>query len=1231
MSSIVFDATLNVDKLEAGIQRANKTVGNWAADVEKQASSIDNAMARVGGSLAAYFSVRALSAFGKEVIAVRGEFQQLSIAFETMLGSKEKADKLMQEAISFSEKTPFTLTDVASNIKQLMAMGIATEDVMSTMKMLGDVAAGVSVPIGRVAISYGQIATLGTLQGREVRELAMAGIPIIAELAKNLGKTKDEIGAMVTAGQVKFPMVSAAFKSMASEGGKFYNMMEKQNASVTGQISNLRDKWDLMLNDIGKSNEGIIYGGISGLQTLVGNYKTVLSVIEGLVLILGAAKVATIFVAREQAIQAGVMILTAGATDAATVADARWVVMQERAAIAQKSLNASMLANPYVLAAAAITALLYAGYKFLTYQTELEKATQKAQIEIENEKDKVLDLFSALKATKDGTEEWVLARKKIIDQYGQYIPAQLQEFNNLGQIKEAQDLVNKSLSENIAIRVRGAELEKINTEYNTDIVKAQGNITKAVESKLGKERASEVKFEIAQLIANYKAGLPDAEKALTDYRQKLMAEVGTINKEGLATSFSAANMANDFRPLFDALKGIKSETDLTNAAFDKFGKTLEKKPDANVTMLKDLETQKNNLQSQIADATGKLFSLEQTPKVSDKDISNQKAKVTELENQLLKFKQSLQVQLAEAKGKLETILVTPDKFPDTSVKQQEDLISGLDKQLNQLKTAVEERTKLRKQLVIEEKKLEVIQITPSADPLKAVADQEIIIKGIKDQLKAKDAEVNKEAEKRKKDQLDYDTATGRALITNQLDIEQQKLDLQKDSAQKQRDQADIDFQKKLVEIKSQQADELRAFNETPQVGGINKDTSAIIPGKYVAELPKVRQDQIDEQITLATQKREDTIKNINEKAAEDLKKIYDEVVDYRLKGIDKEKAEVKKKYDDMEREVKRLNGPETSTLLSDITAQRGKANSEIDTKYALEMLDAAENMALARNAIVVDGYNRDEKLRKLDFETFKQYEEQKIKILRQEGTPESNTKADEAQIKLDEAAGKNQEESLKKQLELRNKLVQAAAELTNQIGQQLGLDEKSMGFLNKGIDAAAQLAEGNVIGSATSLLSAILTVIPTETERFKKQIDAINVSLEQQARLIEQSKQSGGQEAARKDELNFLNQKAAAEKAEYEKLQKSADKHLDLLGWRQDKADAAYATWQATTVQIEDANAALTEFYTDTTALAVADAISQGFQEGKTSAADFADVFNEFLVSAINSALEEMSKPEISA
>ena len=108
----------------------------------------------------------------KKMVEVRGEFQQLSIAFETMLGSKEKADNLMKEAVTFAAKTPFTLTDVASNIKQLMAMGVAVENVMDTMKMLGDVAAGVSVPISRVAINYGQVLTMGKLQGRELRDFA---------------------------------------------------------------------------------------------------------------------------------------------------------------------------------------------------------------------------------------------------------------------------------------------------------------------------------------------------------------------------------------------------------------------------------------------------------------------------------------------------------------------------------------------------------------------------------------------------------------------------------------------------------------------------------------------------------------------------------------------------------------------------------------------------------------------------------------------------------------------------------------------------------------------------------------------------------------------------------------------------------------------------------------------------------------------------------------------------
>jgi len=238
------------------------------------------------------------------------------------------------------------------------------------------------------------------------------------------------------------------------------------------------------------------------------------------------------------------------------------------------------------------------------------------------------------------------------------------------------------------------------------------------------------------------------------------------------------------------------------------------------------------------------------------------------------------------------------------------------------------------------------------------------------------------------------------------------------------------------------------------------------------------------------------------------------------------------------------------------------------------------------------------------------------------------------QKKKDAEYDKASEDSLKRQLKLRDEIVKAAADLINQIGQQIGLDEKSMALLNAGLDAFKALATKGAAGipeAAMAMLLGIIKQIPSEASRFEAQIEHINQLLVEQQRLIDQSEQKGGQEQLRKDALDTLNQKAAAEKAEYERLQRSADKHLDLLGWRQKKADEAYKTWQDTTNLIEDSNQALTDFYTNTTSLAVADAIAQGFQDGKTSAADFADTFNGFMMQAINSALEEMSKPAVAA
>jgi tape measure domain-containing protein len=252
--------------------RDGRAMNNLLRETQNVSSGIESALkkmeAAVGVSLSAGHIIR-------EIVNIRGEIQQLGIAFETMLGGKAEADRMMQDVITFAQKTPYTLTEVADNTKQLLAMGIETKKVMDTMRALGDVASGLSVPISRLAINYRQVAALGKLQQREIRDFAMAGVPVLEELADMMGKTKSEISDMVEAGKIGFPLVEQAFKNMSGEGGRFYNLMEKQTGSVTGQIALLKDQIELMMNAIGKSGEGAIYGAINVTSKLVENYEEV--------------------------------------------------------------------------------------------------------------------------------------------------------------------------------------------------------------------------------------------------------------------------------------------------------------------------------------------------------------------------------------------------------------------------------------------------------------------------------------------------------------------------------------------------------------------------------------------------------------------------------------------------------------------------------------------------------------------------------------------------------------------------------------------------------------------------------------------------------------------------------------------------------------------------------------------------------------------------------------------
>nr|DAN48971.1 MAG TPA: tail tape measure protein [Caudoviricetes sp.] len=328
----------------------------------------------------AYFTFQGATAFMKQVIAVRSQFQQLEIAFGTMLKSKEKANALMAQMTDLAAKTPFGLQEVSEGAKRLLAFQVPAEEVTETLRRMGDVAAGLGVPMGQLIHVYGQVKAQGKLMTNDLYQFMNAGIPIIAELSKVVGKSETEIKDMVSAGKIGFPEVQAVIKGMTDEGGLFYNLMAEQSKTLSGQLSNLEDNFDNMLNEIGKATEGIASGAISSVAFLVENYQTLGKIIAGLIATYGAYRTAVLVnialtkgwavAAKEDAIAKGIQTI---ATNAATVAT--------------KALNAAMKANPYVLVATAVVGLGAAIWALKDNTTAAEKAQQ----DYNNQKQQAID------------------------------------------------------------------------------------------------------------------------------------------------------------------------------------------------------------------------------------------------------------------------------------------------------------------------------------------------------------------------------------------------------------------------------------------------------------------------------------------------------------------------------------------------------------------------------------------------------------------------------------------------------------------------------------------------------------------------------------------------------------------------------------------------------------------------------------------------------------------------
>lgn len=469
------------DRLTSGLDKAGRKVDELKVKtssatsemerLDRQAQSVKNTASKIAGA----FAVQQLV---QNIIKVRGEFQQLEVSFNTMLGSEEKASELMDQLIRTAATTPFDLQGIANGARQLLAYGENVENVNDDLIRLGNIAAGLNQPLNDLVYLYGTTMTQGRLYTQDYNQFVGRGIPLGRELANVLGVAESKVREMVEAGKVGFPEVQKALQNLTNEGGMFYNLMEEQSKTITGQISNIEDSISTMFNEIGNRSEGIINSSLSGVSYLIEHYEQVGRVLVGLVATYGVYKTAVMAVTAMQALQtAGV-----GALTTAETIHYGWLVLVEKA---QKMLNATMLANPYVLVATLIAGVVAATISMKNEEERLREAEEDYQaakqktIEAEEEHRRKMEELCNVAgdeslATDTRREALNRLEQKYPDIFAKY-DTEYEKLKNIKRIKEeiaaleAGSSITKTENElhQVNARIKELEAKKATERYQT--------------------------------------------------------------------------------------------------------------------------------------------------------------------------------------------------------------------------------------------------------------------------------------------------------------------------------------------------------------------------------------------------------------------------------------------------------------------------------------------------------------------------------------------------------------------------------------------------------------------------------------------------------------------------------------------------------------------------------------------------------------------------------------------
>lgn len=501
-----YAARLDNSSLRADAAEATQILHGVGTSATREGDAIDASMKKIGAAVAGAFAVSQLKDFAFQVAKVRGEFQQLEIAFSTMLQSKSKADDLMNQLIQTATTTPFNMSDIANSAKQLLAYGVEADKVNETLIRLGDIAAGLSIPINDLAFLYGTTMVQGRMYTQDLNQFLGRGIPLTAELAKQFGVSQSKVKSLVEEGKVGFPEVEKAIISLTSEGSRFGGLMEKQSQSIAGQMANIEDAIEQMFNELGKKSEDAISDTLSVISGVIEHWETIGKVIITCAAAFGTYKAAVLAVA------AAHKIASVLGTVQAFISLTKYV---HSAKDAMLLFNTVCKANPLGLVIGLLAAAAAAFGLFHNSASAATEITQKYGEKAATTLSRLDSLTMTLSGLTSGTKTYQSVMgdlNSILEEWG---IAAVKEGDSLDVINEKRAQAIELIKEEALARQYANNISQGQTDYETKVNEAQSSLKEDIEDtwvgdwagltdvhKELKEKSAEITTVIADYVQN---------------------------------------------------------------------------------------------------------------------------------------------------------------------------------------------------------------------------------------------------------------------------------------------------------------------------------------------------------------------------------------------------------------------------------------------------------------------------------------------------------------------------------------------------------------------------------------------------------------------------------------------------------------------------------------------------------------------------------------------------------